>query len=87
MVATGLVIGAFFALIMAKALRAQRLQLLTGAEVLVGRQAVVRSLLDPEGTVWVAGELWTAVADDGPLALDERVEVVAVEGLRLRVPR
>jgi membrane-bound serine protease (ClpP class) len=86
-VATGLVIGAFFALIMAKALRAQRLQPLTGTEVLVGRQAVVRSLLDPEGTVWVAGELWTAVADDGPLALDERVEVVAVEGLRLRVRR
>ncbi len=66
-VATALVIGAFFAFVVAKGLRAQR--------------------LDPEGTVWVAGELWTAVGEDGPLAEGEPVEVVAVDGLRLRVRR
>jgi membrane-bound serine protease (ClpP class) len=71
----------------AKGLRVQRLQPVTGAELLVGRQGVVRSSLDPEGTVWVAGELWTAVPDDAPLVQGERVEVVAVEGLRLRVRR
>jgi membrane-bound serine protease (ClpP class) len=54
-------------------------------ELLIGRLGVVRTPLDPEGTVWVAGELWTAGSEDGPLAAGEQVEVVAVEGLRLRV--
>ena len=84
-VGTALVIGGFFAFIVAKGLRAQKLQPVTGVETLVGRQGVVRSPLDPLGTVQVAGELWTALADDEPIAEDESVEVVAVEGLRLRV--
>lgn len=86
-VATALVSGTFFAFIVAKGLRAQRLRPVTGAEVMLGRQGVVRAALDPEGMVWVAGELWTAVADDGPLAEGEPVEVIAIEGLRLRVRR
>jgi membrane-bound serine protease (ClpP class) len=84
-VATSLAIGAFFAFIVAKGLRAQRARPATGVELLIGRLGVVRTPLDPEGTVWVAGELWTAGAEDGPLAEGEQVEVVAVEGLRLRV--
>lgn len=84
-VATGLVIGAIFAFIVAKGLRAQRLRPATGLESLVGRQGIVRTPLDPQGTVWVAGELWTAVVDDGPISEGETVDVVGVEGLRLRV--
>jgi len=86
-VATALVTGAFFAFIVIKGLRAQRLRSVTGPESLIGRQGVVRAPLDPEGMVWVAGELWTAVADDGPLAEGEQVEIVAIEGLRLWVRR
>ncbi|MFQ6102358.1 MAG: nodulation protein NfeD [Anaerolineae bacterium] len=85
--ATGLAVGAFFAFIVAKGLRAQKLRPATGPEALLGRQGVVRAPLDPDGTVWVAGEVWTASADDGPLAEGEQVEVVAIEGLRLRVRR
>jgi membrane-bound serine protease (ClpP class) len=86
-VATALVIGAFFAFVVAKGLRVQKLRPVTGVESLVGRQGVVRTPLDPQGTVWVEGELWTAVADDGPLAEGQRVEVLKAEGLRLRVRR
>ncbi len=86
-VATALVTGAFFAFIVAKGLRAQRLRPVTGVERLVGCQGVVKTPLDPKGTVQVAGELWTAVTDDVPLAEGEQVEVVAAEGLRLRVRR
>ena len=86
-VVTGLVLGAFFVFIVAKGLRAQGLKPVTGVESLIGRQGIVRAPLDPDGTVWVAGEIWTASADDGPFAEGERVEVVAVEGLRLRVRR
>lgn len=84
-VGTALVIGGFFAFVVAQGLRAQKLQPVTGAESLLGRRGIVRAPLDPDGTVWVAGELWTALADDGPIAEGEQVEVVAVEGLRLRV--
>ncbi|HUV91160.1 MAG TPA: nodulation protein NfeD [Anaerolineae bacterium] len=63
-VVIGLVSGGFFAFIAAKGLRAQRLRPVTGTGVLIGQRGIVRSPLDPEGTVWVAGELWTAVADD-----------------------
>ncbi|RLC62574.1 MAG: nodulation protein NfeD [Chloroflexota bacterium] len=86
-VATALVTGAFFAFIVAKGLRAQRLRPVTGPETIIGHLGSVRTPLDPEGTVWVAGELWTAVADDGPIAAGEQVEVVSLEGLRLHVRR
>ena len=52
---------------------------MTGVESLVAGRGIVRSPLDPERTVW------TAVADDGPIAEGERVEIIALEGLRLRV--
>ena len=84
-VMTGLAIGAFSIFIAAKGLRAQKMRPATGPEALIGRQGVVRVPLNPNGTVWVAGEIWTAHADDGPLAEGEPVEIVAVEGLRLRV--
>ena len=57
--------------------------LLDGAG-LVGRIAVARGPLTPEGTVAVAGELWRALADR-PLPDGARVKVVDVQGLTLRV--
>ena len=56
-------------------------------ERLVGAVGFAQSDLDPEGTVWVRGETWTARAVEGRIAAGERVQVVAVEGLRLRVAR
>jgi membrane-bound serine protease (ClpP class) len=61
----------------------RRRPLLDGAG-LVGRAAVARGPLMPEGTVAVAGELWRAVADR-PLPDGVRVTVVDVQGLTLRV--
>ena len=73
--------------IMTKALQAQRPQPETGAEGLMGAMAKVRSDLDPKGTVFVQGERWHAVAQDGPIAAGEQVEIVDVEGLLLHVRR
>jgi membrane-bound serine protease (ClpP class) len=83
-VTTALLVGAFSAFIVAKGLSAQRMRPALDAGNLVGQRAIVRSPLDPEGTVWLAGELWSAVSDK-PLAVGEEVEIVDVEGLRLRV--
>jgi membrane-bound serine protease (ClpP class) len=66
--------------------RAQRLQPSTGAEGMTGRTGVADGPLDPDGWVQVAGERWRATADR-PVAGGERVKVVSVEGLALRVRR
>jgi membrane-bound serine protease (ClpP class) len=76
-----------FLFIMTKALQAQRSRPKTGAEGLVGATAEVRTELDPRGTVFVQGERWHAVAQDGPITVGEQVEIVAVEGFCLHVKR
>lgn len=55
------------------------------AEQLVGQSGYAHTALSPFGTVYVAGEEWSAVAEDGPLAEGDAVIVKAVEGLRLKV--
>jgi membrane-bound serine protease (ClpP class) len=60
---------------------------MTGPESMVGRLAVARSALGPDGQVQVDGEIWRAVADGGAIPAGEKVRVTAVEGLTLRVSR
>lgn len=86
-VAAAVTTGLFFAFAIAKVVRAQSWPVATGREGMVGRLAEARTALDPEGSVFVRGELWSATAVDGPIAKGERVEVVAVEGLRMTVKR
>jgi membrane-bound serine protease (ClpP class) len=57
-----------------------------GAEALAGATATVERALDPAGTVSVRGELWSAEADER-IPRGERVEIVGIENLKLRVRR
>ena len=66
------------------ALRAQRLPVRSGLEGLLHEVGTARSALTPRGKVFVHGELWDAVAEE-PVALGERVEVMAVRNLTLAV--
>ncbi len=79
--------AATFLFIMTKALQAQRHRPTTGKEGMIGLTGHARTALDPDGTVFVMGERWQATAEDGPIAAGEPVEIVAVEGFRLRVRR
>jgi len=63
---------------------AQRRQATTGSEGMVGLHGRSDTELAPEGWVRVQGETWRAVADE-PVPAGQNVEVVAVDGLRLRV--
>ncbi len=65
--------------------RAQRRKPSTGVEYMVGKEAVVRSALDPTGTVLAEGELWTATAEGSKIEAGEEVIITGVEGLKLRV--
>lgn len=80
-----LLTGAFFLYAVGAGIRAQGGRARMGRESLVGLEGVARTDLSPEGTVHVAGEIWTASAEDGRITEGERVKVVAVDGLRLRV--
>jgi membrane-bound serine protease (ClpP class) len=86
-VTIALCFAATFLFIMTKALQAQRPSTKTGIEGLVGTSAEARFDMDPEGKVFLEGEFWNAVAEDGPIQAGEQVKVVAVEGFRLRVRR
>jgi membrane-bound serine protease (ClpP class) len=59
----------------------------TGAPGMVGERAVARTPLAPAGQVAIGGELWQAVAQNGPVAEGELVTVVRVDGLTLTVAK
>ncbi len=66
--------------------RTQRRRPRLGSEGMLGERGVAQARLAPSGTVLVHGEYWTADSDD-VIERGEPVEVVAVQGLRLRVRR
>jgi len=86
-VATGTVTAALFFVVVTFAIRAQRRRIAVGVEALPGRIGEARSNLAPTGMVQVAGELWTAEIEPGAPTIPSgaRVEVIGVEGLRIRV--
>ncbi len=77
--------AAIFALAVTAGVRALYQRSSTGYSGLIGQVAVARSPLAPEGQVFIHGELWRAVAEDGAVAEGESVKVTAVEGLTLKV--
>jgi membrane-bound serine protease (ClpP class) len=81
---TGLM-AAFFLAVARLVARSQTSKPVTGREALIGEIARVRSPLAPRGMVWVDGALWEASVAEGTVPVGERVEVVAVDGLHLRV--
>ncbi len=79
------VLAGFFLFAVSAGIRAQKGAASAGGARLVGAVGTARSRLDPDGEVHVQGEMWTAVAVDGPIDIGETVRVVALDGLRLRV--
>ncbi len=73
----------FFAL--TAGIRALHRRPTTGSQGLVGQVGVARSPLAPTGNVFVQGELWRAIADGAEVREGDRVTVVGVESLTLRV--
>ncbi|HEX2281980.1 MAG TPA: NfeD family protein, partial [Thermomicrobiales bacterium] len=90
-IAVGLV--GIFAVIGGFALSVWRRKPATGREGLVGVVGTVRKPLDPDGVVFVAGELWQATASGDndaaapPIAERVPVTVTGMDGLRLFVRR
>ena len=86
-IGTGVATAAGFFILLTFVVRAHRRPVEVGREALIGRFGEARTPLAPAGSVQVAGELWSAAVEAGApgIAAGERVEVMGVEGLRLRV--
>jgi membrane-bound serine protease (ClpP class) len=75
-----------FGVAMTKVVQARRRTPTTGREELMGQVGVVRRALDPDGLVFVHGELWQARTTGEPIPVGVRVSVEGIgEGLVLEV--
>lgn len=83
----GLLTGALFGVIVGVGIRALKTPIRAGRESLIGRTGTATTAFKPTGQVQVGSELWSAEADEGSRKIrkGDRVEVVEVKGLRLKV--
>jgi membrane-bound serine protease (ClpP class) len=76
--------AAIFVFVMGLVVKAHRAKVTTGKEGLVGEIGFARTDIAPEGDVNVHGEIWHASSDQ-PIQAGQKVRVVAVEGLEIKV--
>jgi membrane-bound serine protease (ClpP class) len=74
-----------FAFVINRAIHVHRKQATTGREELPGKRAVARTALNPEGTVFYKGELWSAISDGDTIKAGQEVIITKTEGLTLHV--
>jgi len=74
----------FFLVLVRVALKSHRAKATTGSEGLIGETGEARTDIAPEGDIYLQGAHWSAYSDE-PVAKGEKVVVVKVEGLRLKV--
>jgi membrane-bound serine protease (ClpP class) len=78
---------AFIIFVIYAIVEGQRRKLSAGVEEMIGKEAVVRTALNPKGTVLAEGELWTAIAEDSTIEPGEEVIITKAEGLKLWVTK
>jgi membrane-bound serine protease (ClpP class) len=81
------VVAAVFAFVITRIVGAHRRQAYTGREELVGKTAVAKSALEPEGIVLFKGERWTATVEKGKVKPGDEVTITRVDGLKLYVKK
>ena len=79
-------LGVITVFLMTIALRARRSKVVTGLQGMIGAVGEARTDIDPEGKVFVQGELWNAHARSR-VGLGEHVVVRKVEGLEMEVEK
>ncbi len=82
-----IIVTMLLAFVMHRVIRAHRRQASTGREELIGKTAEVKVALEPEGTVFVKGERWTAVSETGRVEPGEEVIIIKVDSLKLYVTK
>jgi membrane-bound serine protease (ClpP class) len=76
--------AAFFIFAVGMAIRAQKRQITTGREGLVGEKGKAIENLNPEGSIEVHGEIWNAFTDE-KIKKGQKVEIIEVDSKHLIV--
>lgn len=84
-VAVAAVMAGFFGFVVKKAVAARKWSVKTGTQALLGKTAVVRERLNPEGMVFFDGALWNATTELPPIDNGVEVLVTEIEGLTVHV--
>ena len=79
-------LGAITIFLMTIALKARRNKIVTGQQGMIGSIGEARTDIDPEGKVFVQGELWNAHAASR-VTMGEHIVVKKIEGLELEVEK
>jgi len=82
-----IIVVALFAFVITRVVRAHRRQASTGREELIGKTALVKAALDPEGIVLFKGERWTAESEEGRIEPGDTVVINKVDSLKLFVTK
>jgi membrane-bound serine protease (ClpP class) len=75
----------FFLFVIGLGLKAQRRRVVTGQEALIGITGESLTMLSPNGTVKVQGEIWNAESVSGNIAAGEKVRIKEMKNLKLYV--
>jgi len=81
---TALLSAVFFLWVTGMFIRMRRKKVVSGAEEMVGALGEALEDFDKSGRIRVHSELWTGVADR-PVRKGQRVEVLSMDGLKLRI--
>ncbi|WP_293442363.1 nodulation protein NfeD [Persephonella sp.] len=76
----------FFLSVAFLGLKAQMKKSITGKEGMIGKIGVAETDINPEGKVFVEGEIWDAYSDT-TLKKGDKVKIISVEGLKLKVTK
>jgi membrane-bound serine protease (ClpP class) len=74
----------FFVFAVGMGLRAQTKKVATGDKGIIGETGTAKTDVEADGTVFVHGEFWNAHSDT-PIPANTKIEVVAVDGMNLKV--
>lgn len=81
-----LVSAGFFIFAVSKAIHARLKKPTTGMEGLIGEEGIAVTSIAPEGKISIHGEFWNAMSDQR-IEQEEKVQVIGVKNLRLKVKR
>jgi membrane-bound serine protease (ClpP class) len=79
--------GAFFLFAVGAGVRIQKKKIITGAEGLIGQITEARTDIAPKGKIFLEGSYWNAEAEGETIRQGEKVKVVAVDKLLLKVKK
>jgi membrane-bound serine protease (ClpP class) len=68
------------------AIRVYREKPTTGKEAMIGMEATAKTDIHADGQVFMRGEYWSAWSDE-PIQKGEKVTVIAIEGLKVKVKK